>query len=171
MSLADGVGSHSHHRSSLCIFSFLVRFVYLLFDSGMKKLRQFLSPTYDSGGGGFHSLTSPAFVFWPFYPRWGYWLRVVVLSAWLSRMRSRVDRLMLSEIEAKTWKTNEMVVLDFFNPMFGGLMALMRYRYWSFESSPKMSLNLVGFRWNTVWFRQWRRDRDMMTCVFLAVED
>ncbi|KAL0659421.1 hypothetical protein Bca4012_080006 [Brassica carinata] len=61
--------------------------------------------------------------------QWGYWLRVVVLSAWLSRMRSRVDRLMLSEIEAKTWKTNEMVVLDFFNPMFGGLMALMRYRY------------------------------------------
>lgn len=171
MSPADGVGSHSHHRSSLCFFLFLFA-LYIFFLT--PRWRSFVSSyrrLMTLGVEAFIALRRRLLFFRPFYPRWGYWLRVVVLSAWLSRMRSRVDRLMLSEIETKTWKTNEMVVLDFFNPMFGGLMALMRYRYWSFESSPKMSLNLVGFRWNTVWFRQWRRDRDMMTCVFLAVED
>ncbi|KAF3487583.1 hypothetical protein F2Q69_00057080 [Brassica cretica] len=78
----------------------------------MKKLRQFLSSTYDSGVEAFIALRRRLLFFRPFYPRWGYWLRVVVLSAWLSGMRSRVDRLMLSEIEAKTWKTNEMVLSE-----------------------------------------------------------
>ena len=46
------------------------------------------------------------------------------LSVWLSRDRSRIDRLMLSEIEAKAKKTNEMEVLEFFNLVIGGLVAL-----------------------------------------------
>ncbi|WZZ75490.1 hypothetical protein YC2023_086860 [Brassica napus] len=46
------------------------------------------------------------------------------LSGWLSRDRSRIDRLMLSEIEAKAKKTNEMEELEFFNLVIGGLVAL-----------------------------------------------
>ncbi|KAH0870779.1 LOW QUALITY PROTEIN: hypothetical protein HID58_077801, partial [Brassica napus] len=91
------------------------------FYSGMKNLRQFSSSlAFDSGGGGFHSLASPALGFSTFISGWGYLLR----SGWLSRDRSRIDRLMLSEIEAKAKKTNEMEELEFFNLVIGGLVAL-----------------------------------------------
>ncbi|CAN6855768.1 hypothetical protein Bca4012_051749 [Brassica carinata] len=39
-------------------------------------------------------------------------------------MRSRINRLMISEFEATARKTNEMEVLDFFNHVIGGLVAL-----------------------------------------------
>ena len=92
----------------------------------MRKLRH--SPAYNSGGWKLLKPCVTDFWFLIFLFRVGYLLRVSGLSVWLSWMRSRIDRLMLSKIEFKAWKTNEMEVLDFLIRCLAAWWLWMRYR-------------------------------------------